>query len=123
NYFPWLMSLGMTAAAYADLGVTEGFDFGSMWNEFAAMSIPVVAQNYVPPPSWSYTLHFFDSEGNDDPLYVFGLQTGYWQTTVVGSWGSTLLKSPWVVSWILPIYPVPVLGGIGPAGSLALNPK
>lgn len=40
-----------------------------------------------------------------------------------GSWWNGLKNSPWMVSWILPIYPVPVLGGIGPAGSVAWNPK
>jgi hypothetical protein len=41
----------------------------------------------------------------------------------VSTWLGGLLNTPWVVSWILPIYPVPFLGGIGPAGSVAWNPK
>ncbi len=39
-----------------------------------------------------------------------------------GSWWSALKHSPWVVSWILPIGPVPGVAGVGPAGSFAWNP-
>ena len=44
-------------------------------------------------------------------------------TPANSSWFGNLLNTPWMVSWILPVYPVPVLGGIGPAGSVAWNPK
>lgn len=39
-----------------------------------------------------------------------------------GSWWSGLVHSPWVVSWILPLTPVPGIAGVGPAGSIAWNP-
>jgi RHS repeat-associated protein len=39
-----------------------------------------------------------------------------------GSWWSALKHSPWVVSWILPLGPVPGVAGVGPAGSFAWNP-
>jgi RHS repeat-associated protein len=39
-----------------------------------------------------------------------------------GSWWSALTHSPWVVSWILPLAPVPGVAGVGPAGSIAWNP-
>jgi hypothetical protein len=39
-----------------------------------------------------------------------------------GSWWSGLTHSPWVVSWILPLWPLPPAAGVGPAGSIAWNP-
>jgi RHS repeat-associated protein len=52
-------------------------------------------QTYIPPTSWSHTFHFFDSEGNDDPLYAFGVQTGHWQTvaTMPANNGNNLLTA------------------------------
>ena len=54
---------------------------------------------------------------------------GYWsQTTNVPfaanneSWWSALKHTPWVLSWILPLGPVPGVAGVGPAGSIAWNP-
>jgi hypothetical protein len=39
------------------------------------------------------------------------------------TWLGSLLKSPWSVSWILPLWPLPPAVGIGPAGNVAWNPK
>jgi len=33
-----------------------------------------------------------------------------------------LFHRPWVLSWILPLAPLPVVGGIGPAGDAEFNP-
>jgi RHS repeat-associated protein len=37
-------------------------------------------------------------------------------------WLRGLLTVPWAVNWIIPVYPVPVLSGVGPAGGFAFNP-
>ena len=34
-----------------------------------------------------------------------------------------ILSHPWEVSWIVPVYGLPGLGGVGPAGSFYLNPQ
>ena len=39
------------------------------------------------------------------------------------SWLSALRSSPWLVSWIFPLGPVSGVAGVGPAGSVAWNPK
>jgi RHS repeat-associated protein len=36
---------------------------------------------------------------------------------------SNLMNQPWMASIIIPVAPVPYLAGVGPAGSLAYNPK
>ena len=71
---------------------------------------------------WSTTVN---GDAPDDVATFYNGQQVFPQIVAAnnGSWWSALTHSPWVVSWILPVYPVPVLGGIGPAGSLAWNPK
>jgi len=39
------------------------------------------------------------------------------------SWLGNILNTPWMVSWILPVWPLPPAAGVGPAGSVAWNPK
>ncbi len=36
---------------------------------------------------------------------------------------ASAISKPWVLSWILPIAPVPGVFGVGPAGDLEWNPK
>lgn len=38
------------------------------------------------------------------------------------SWWQNLSRLPWLVNWILPVYPAPVVAGVGPAGSIAWDP-
>jgi hypothetical protein len=45
------------------------------------------------------------------------------QSGIVSSADEYLLHRPWVVSWIVPIKPVPFIAGFGPAGSFAWNPN
>jgi RHS repeat-associated protein len=59
---------------------------------------------------------------NQQPQYTFQTQANA-SLPSDSSWLGILLNSPLTVSWILPIYPVPFLGGVGPAGSVAWNPK
>ena len=44
-------------------------------------------------------------------------------TYTYGTTLSNALSKPWVLSWILPLAPVPGVVGVGPAGDLEWNPK
>ena len=70
--------------------MNNGVNFGSDWNEFDVMNIPVVTTTltYI-PPTLTYPPTLYDTEGNEipDPLYTLFQTTGGWQTTttIVGS--------------------------------------
>ncbi len=61
--------------------------------------------------------HFDPDEGD----YGAVVQTSTWEDLgLIGL--SSLRHSPWVVSWILPLWPRSPAAGVGPAGSIAWNP-
>ena len=65
------------------------------------------------------------SQTNGIPCYGnCDTATGYSSSlgVISGSWWRGLARSPWVVGWILPAWPLPPAAGVGPAGSVAWNP-
>jgi RHS repeat-associated protein len=104
---------GMAPASVASSITYDPNQIGFPDDPAETINTSMVGLNYLPG---TYSIGMF-ALGNSSAYLTTGGGTG-------GGGGllSSILHKPWVVSWIIPIAPVPVLAGIGPAGDLEFNP-
>ena len=107
-------------------GFMNGVDFGANWDEFITETTSTLI---------GFTNHVSTIYIDPDTGELIGTplsETAVYETSTSlvlasgaannGSWWSGLVHSPWLVSWILPLWPLPPAAGVGPAGSIAWNP-
>ena len=103
---------GMAPASVASSVTYDPNQIGFPDDPPQTISTSMVGLSYLPG---TYTTGMFALGNNSAYLTAGGGAGG-------GGLLSSILHKPWVVSWIIPIAPVPVLAGVGPAGDFEFNP-